>query len=171
MTIIILKYIAKVKFILMIGILSIFGGCNDTDDIKAIFMGQTWYLGDFYTTTNWKDDNNYKIAMNTYDENKKNIIRDFGKERFYISFQEETFTAKGLNNTFSGTWSADGKSNTISFLINNGSTPSGSGLAEQISKKFYESIKNAEFYRGNTIWIKIYPHDKKSFIQLTKNRK
>lgn len=36
---------------------------------------------------------------------------------------------------------------------------------------FYNSIKNAKFYRGNTIWVKLYPEDKKRFVQLTKNRK
>ena len=48
---------------------------------------------------------------------------------------------------------------------------------EQIKKNpesildIYNSIKNAKFYRGNTIWVKLYPEDKKRFVQLTKNRK
>lgn len=165
-----LKKIIKIKFILLIGILSVLSSCNDEDDIKAIFVGQTWYLGDFYTTTNWKDDNNFD-PIYSRDTIAMKIILGNGRNRFYISFEEKKFMAKGLNNTFSGTWSADGKNNTISFHINNGTAPSGDGLSEQISRRFYEAIQNAEFYRGNTIWVKFYPQDKKSFMQLTKNRR
>lgn len=164
------RILNKITFVLFIGTLGIFAGCNDEDDIEAIFIGQTWYVGDFYTTTNWKDDNNQK-AVNTY-ENNKNIIRDYGKNRFYITFEDKTFTAKGITNTFSGTWSADGKENTITFLITDGSSSSGTtALERQITMDFYNSIKNAKFYRGNTIWVKLYPEDKKRFVQLTKNRK
>lgn len=165
------RILNKITFVLFIGILGIFAGCNDEDDIEAIFIGQTWYVGDFYTTTNWKDDNNQEPIYKN--ENNKNIIRDYGRDRFYITFEDKTFTAKGITNTFSGTWSADGKENTISFAITpGGSSSSGTTAREQqITQAFYNSIENAKFYRGNTIWVKLYPKDKRSFIQLTKNRK
>lgn len=46
------RILNKITFVLFIGILGVFAGCNDEDDIEAIFIGQTWYVGDFYTTTN-----------------------------------------------------------------------------------------------------------------------
>lgn len=147
-----------------------FVGCNDEDDIESIFVGQTWYLGDFYTTTNWKDDNNQRSVYETNVEAVR-LMRGNGQDRFYISFQESTFTAKGIGNTFSGTWSADGKTNRISFHVTQGASSSGSGLEQEITRKFYDYVNNAEFYRGNTIWIKFFPADRKSFMQLTKNRK
>lgn len=161
---------SNIFLLLLIGLTIALTGCNDEDDIKTIFVGQTWYLGDFYHTSNWKDDNNQKPVYYGNEEAMK-IIFGNGKDRLYISFQEETFTAKGIGNSFSGTWNADGKNNQISFHITNGNSSSGSGLEKEISQKFYDYINNAEFYRGNTIWIKFFPKDKKTFMQLTKNRK
>lgn len=143
--------------------------CNDEDDIEAIFSGQTWYLGDFYHTSNWKDDNNQKAVYSRNPEAMKMIIAN-GRNRFYITFQEKTFTARGTGNTFSGTWSADGKTNELHINITQGNPSHGSGLEQEITRKFYDYIKSGKFYRGNTIWLKFFPEDRKSFMQLTKNR-
>lgn len=154
--------------------LFIFSGCNDEDNINAIFVGKTWYLGNFYTTTNWKDDNNSKPVYRGDDsEGRKAVdaINAHGTGRFSISFHENTFTAIGLGNTFSGTWRADGKKNTISMVITEGSMPSPTGdIGNKISRDFYTNITNVQFYRGNTIFLKLFPEDKKSFMQFSRKR-
>lgn len=144
--------------------------CNDEDDINAIFVGQTWYLGDFYQTTNWTDDNNQKPIYTGNSEASKLILGN-GTDRFYVRFSENTFVAKGTGNTFSGTWRADGKTNTVSFYITQGSPSSGSGLEQEVTRKFYDAFSQAAFYRGNTIWLKFFPEDRQSFMQLTKIRR
>ncbi len=160
---------APIVFLLAMLLCSLITACNDKDDINAIFTNQTWYLGDFYQTSNWKDDNNQK-AIYSRDPEAMNMILCQGKDRFYISFQEERFTAKGTGNTFSGTWSADGKTNQVSFYITKGKSSYGTGLEKELTQMFYDYIKNGKFYTGNIFWLKIFPDDKKSFMQLTKNR-
>ena len=167
--------IVKFKFVaLFMFMLPFIVSCNDEDDINAIFVGQTWYLGNFYTISNWKDDNkgNPVYLVNT-DEGKQvlNLINNNGTGSFYISFQEKTFTAKGANNTFSGTWQADGKKITLTMDITSGSAPAGSDLPSRMSRDFYNNIKNAQFYLGNIYYLKFFPEDKKSYIQFSKNRK
>ncbi len=160
----------KMKFCWLAFLPALLCACNDEDDIGAIFVGQTWYLGDFYETSNWKDDNN-EVSLYRGNAEAAEIMRGNGTDCFFIAFQESTFRAKGLGNTFSGTWSADGKNNRLSFMITEGSAASGSGLEREITQKFYDCIRYAEYYRGNTIWLKFFPKDRKSFMQLTKNRR
>lgn len=161
----------KFKFVTLIMlILPFIVSCNNEDDINAIFVGHTWYLGNFYTTNNWKEDGS-PIYFGKNGEEVLNIINNNGTGRFYISFQENSFTAKGMGNTFSGNWQADGKKNTMTLNITSGSAPSGDDLASRISRDFYNSIKNTRFYLGNVYYLKLFPEDKKSYIQLSKNRR
>lgn len=147
--------------------------CNDEDDIDAIFVGQTWYLGNFYTTSNWKDDNKgAPIYLRGQGEGTEvlNLINNNGRDVFYIAFQEKTFTAKGGSNTFSGTWHADGKKNTLTMEITSGSAPSGSDLSSRISRDFFNNIKDARFYRGNIYYLKFFPEEQKTYMQFSTNR-
>lgn len=160
----------KMRLCLVVLLSTLLWSCNDEDDIGAIFVGQTWYLGDFYETSDWKDDNN-ELSIYRGNAEAAEIMRGNGTDCFFITFQESTFRAKGLTNTFSGTWSADGKNNRLSFMITEGNAASGSGLEREITQKFYDCIRYAEYYRGNTIWLKFFPKDRKSFMQLTKNRR
>lgn len=166
--------IIKIRpLILFLIMLPFIASCNDEDDINAIFVGQTWYLGNFYTTSNWKDDNKSKPVYYTNTDEGKDVlslINNNGTGVFYIAFQEKTFTAKGAGNTFSGTWLADGKKNTLVMNITSGSAPSGGDLSSRISRDFYNSIKNTRFYLGNIYYLKFFPEDKKSYIQVSKNR-
>jgi len=147
--------------------------CNDEDDIDAIFTGKTWYLGNFYTTNNWKDENSRNPYFSAEEkESAVQIINAEGKDRFFIQFANHTFTAKGLRNTFSGTWDVDGKKNTLTFIITDGSVPPQSGvLADRISRLFYEGVQETSFYIGSTIYLKLFPTAKTTYLQFGKNRK
>lgn len=150
-------------------------GCNDEDDIDAIFVDTTWYLGNFYSTSDWEDDNNRKpVYTGEKEEEMRKILngeQGGDTNRFYITFSEGTFTAKGLGNTFSGTWQANGKKNTLNMTILQGQLPNGTGLTDEIIRKFYYGIKEASYYRGNVIYLKIFPENKKSFMQFGRERK
>lgn len=147
--------------------------CNNSDDIEAIFYEQKWYLGNFYTTTQWDDVNNRKPYFSLSEETEAvKIINNNGQDRFFVTFNDHrTFTAKGLDNVFSGTYKVDGKNNTLTFNITNGNAPNDqSSLAKRINYMFYMNIKNCAFYYGSTIYLKFFPKEKRSFMQFSKNR-
>lgn len=148
----------KLKPILLLIILLPFlWGCNDEDDINAIFSG-TWKLNNFYRTDDWKDDNSGTPIYPYNSDELKEIIT--GKYR--MSFSDRSFTAIGSTelNNLAGTWTADGKKNTINFVITVSTNES-----SVIGKHFFEAIKNAAYYSGDINFLKLYPEDRKTYIQ------
>lgn len=63
-------------------LLLLLAGCNQEDDVHEIFSsGQTWHWSGSYSTSDWKDDNNFnstltrdELAKINDDQNKYNII-------------------------------------------------------------------------------------------------
>ena len=56
--------------------------------------------------------------------------------------------------------------------ITNGSAPSGGSVPIMISRNFFNNITKVKFYRGDAVeFLKIFPEDKKSFMQFGRNRK
>lgn len=144
---------------LLLSAIWICNSCNDEDDIKAIFVGKTWKLSNYYTTTNWKDDDDRKPVY-TFPEGKDALEAINTAGKYVITFSEKTFAAQGGDNNFSGTWEADGKKNTLVFHITSSTSPS-----SKLSKDFFEAVKNAGYYRGDANIIKIYAEDQKSYMQ------
>ena len=132
-------------------------GCNQKDDVYEIFAsGQTWHWSNSYSTSDWKDDNNFNSTL-TRDEVAK--IND-SQDSYNIIFKEDgTVEGNGSNFSFTGTWSANGKDHSFSIQLK----PSGnrSGL----DKTFYDEISNAKFYRGSSSTIKLFNLDKNHYIQ------
>lgn len=80
--------------------------CSNEDDIEEIFIGRTWYM-------NGATINGMKLNSDI-----KNFYTDAGERAYYISFSAGTFTgvlSEGV--FFSGTWSANGKEQTILMTI------------------------------------------------------
>lgn len=132
-------------------------GCNQKDDVNEIFSsGQTWHWSNSYSTSDWKDDNNFNSTL-TRDEAAK--IND-SQDSYNIIFKEDgTVEGNGSNFSFTGTWSANGEDQSFSIQLK----PSGnrSGL----DKTFYDEISNAKFYRGSSRTIKLFNLDKNHYIQ------
>lgn len=93
-------------------LLLLLAGCNQKDDVNEIFSsGQTWHWSNSYSTSDWKDDNNFNSTL-TRDEVAK--IND-SQDSYNIIFKEDgTVEGNGSNFSFTGTWSATEK--TRAFL-------------------------------------------------------
>ena len=79
---------------------------------------------------------------------------------YNIIFEENgNVSGKGENFTFKGTWNAMSKDK--SFYINIQTQGNISGL----DKTFYDAIKSANFYRGDSKCIKLFNSNKSEYIQ------
>ena len=64
-------------------------GCNQKDNVHEIFSsGQTWHWSNSYSTSDWKDDNNFNSTL-TRDEVAK--IND-SQDSYNIIFKEDGTT-------------------------------------------------------------------------------
>ena len=80
--------------------------CSKEDDIDEIFVGRTWYM------------NGIVINGITSSEGTKNFYKETGTNSYFITFSANTFQGKlSSNATFSGTWKADGKHQTITLHL------------------------------------------------------
>lgn len=82
--------------------------CNNEDDLDDIFVGKTWYM-------NGATINGLKLNSEI-----SNFYTDAGEGAYYITFSSQTFQgmlSAGVN--FSGTWTADGKNQSITLNISN----------------------------------------------------
>lgn len=137
------------------------GSCNKGDDVDEIFAdGQTWHWSGSYDTNNWKDDNKYTSTLKQSDlelinsANKKNV--------FVLQFEDNgNVSGKGESFSFSGSWSANGKDNSISINIKANKAPN-AGSRDAI---FLKEISEAKFYRGDSKFIKLFDMNKTHYIQ------
>ncbi len=132
-------------------------GCNQEDDVFEIFAsGQTWHWSASYNTSDWENDNKFSLTLSQADINRINENQD----AYIIQFHDDqTLEGKGQSFSFTGKWSADGKSQTISITLNTDGNPNG------LDKTFCDEIRNARFYRGNSKFIKLFNSEKNHYIQ------
>ncbi len=97
----------KLQLILyMVTTLLALTACNKEDDIDEIFVGRTWYM------------NGIVINGTTSSEDTKNFYKETGTNSYFITFSSNTFQGKLSSGvTFSGTWKADGKHQTITLNL------------------------------------------------------
>lgn len=152
-------------FLLILVLLPFLQGCNDKDDIDAIFSG-TWKLNNFYKTTDWKDDRKSSPVYDTRTEEGRKALEQMNQEgKFTINFSEGNFTGIADEKAFSGTWQADGKKNTVSIAITSGGTTS-----DAIGKKFFEALANARYYTGDIYYLQLYSEERDSYIQFKREK-
>ena len=111
--------------------------CNNEDDIDEIFIGRTWYM-------NGATINGMKLNSDI-----KNFYTDAGERAYYISFSAGTFTgvlSEGV--FFSGTWSADGKKQTI--LIDIKQKPNTQTIFD---KQIFNIISSANSYNSGADFL------------------
>jgi len=89
----------KILFLLL-AIIPLISGCNDTENVKALLVGKTWRFSSFM----YKDiviEDRYPTANEILEQNPNG---------FYLKFNENnTFYGQAINYSFNGTWSADGE--------------------------------------------------------------
>lgn len=151
----------KLKYLLLLFVLLPFlQGCNDEDDINAIFSG-SWKLNNFYTTTDWKDDHKSSAVYDNRTEEGRRVLQQINQgDNFTINFGEGNFTGIADEKIFSGTWRADGKKNTVSVVITSGGSSS-----DVIGKRFIEALINARYYGGDINYLQLYSEERNAYIQ------
>lgn len=141
-------------------LLPLFSGCNDSDDVAAIFTGKTWKLN--YITVDGQHE------MFGFWENatqKDNSIRELNKNGTYnIVFEGavEGDIIKGnirgsitTSSTIEGTWSANAKNNDFQATV----TSTGNNGGDTLAKEFFDGLNNATSYEGdkNNLYILYKP--------------
>lgn len=145
----------KLKSLLyLLIILPFLCGCNNEDDLEAIFQSGTWNVANLFNTANWKDDNEGTSIYNNGEVETFNQMK--------IVFQADgtlTGTLSG-NVTLKGTWSADASKRTITINVSN--TVSYSGLNQIVVNQ----LKEARHYRGDSKVLRLANAAQNKFIQL-----
>ena len=142
--------------VLMLCLFPALTGCNDEDDVMAIFTDKTWKMtfialeGQTQQFDFWDGDSSAR----------KKSMEKLGKEgNFTLNFDgspggsigQGEFTGQGISSSVSGTWSADGSSNSLSISLSK--NPSESDV---LGKAFLNGLKNAFRYEGDVNNLYIY---------------
>lgn len=136
--------------------LPLLAGCNNEDDIDAIFTRKKWKIVYLATTANWEDPNQYTIQF-AYDKYKDD------PNAYTVYFGENTIQIKGLTAEWNGTWSADAKSRAVNISIQS-KNHDGKTSEEQ---EFMTRVSNAKYYKGDENILKLFLSDKNDFSQFT----
>ncbi len=113
--------------------------CENEDDIDEIFVGKTWYM------------NGGTVSGKKLNSDIRNFYTDAGVNAYYITFSSQTF--KGMltsGDSFSGTWSANGKRQTIKLKMTE--TPTAS---TPFDKQIYYIIANATSYKSGADFLQL----------------
>lgn len=129
-------------------LLPFFVGCNDSDDVAAIFTGKTWKLN--YITV---DGGHEMFPFWDNEDQKRKIYEELNKPGNYrIGFDgiAEGDVIQGnvqgsliSHKSFSGTWSANGKNNKFNAAV------TGSDGGDRLAKNFLEGLNSATSYEGD----------------------
>lgn len=144
----------KKSFCKLVGfllLLPLFAGCNDTDDVAAIFTGKTWKLN--YITEDGKHD--MFDFWETEAARKQSMDELNGKKGTYnINFEgvaEGDIISGMLKGTLvgsiplEGSWSANGKNNEFRASVSAANTG-----GDALAKNFLEGLNAATSYEGDT---------------------
>ena len=141
-----MKYI-RLLLLLLIPVLS---GCNNTDDVQKIFTGKTWKLT--YITV--KDENKMIDGIPP----KSLEILETIKSTYTITFigaTEDhtiagTFSGKVITANLNGTWNANGRDNNFRASIQNVNE------TDLLAKEFIKGLTTATSYRGDESNLYLY---------------
>ncbi len=127
--------------------------CKKSDDIDRIFEGRTWYMmnGVIQGT---------KVPNNTNKE-----FYTSSTATYFVFFGSGTVNgvlSSGIS--FSGTWTADGKDQTLQLNINGDMTN-----ATAFDREIYNLLRNTKRYTGDENTITIYSDDV-NFISFSPQR-
>ncbi len=130
-------------------LLPLFAGCNDTDDVAAIFTGKTWKLN--YITVDgghemfgfWENEAEKKKSIEELNKNGTyNVIFEGVTEGDLISGKIRGTVVASYS--LAGTWSANGKNNDFNANITEGNDG-----GDKLAKSFIQGLNNATSYEGD----------------------
>ena len=136
------------KIIGLLLLLPLFSGCNDSDDVAAIFTGKTWKLN--YITV----DGSHEMFDFWGDKLKEEAsIKELNKNGTYNVVFEGVAKGDLINGKIrgnviasyplAGTWSANGKNNNFNANV------TGNDGGDRLAKNFLEGLNNATSYEGD----------------------
>ena len=154
-----MKVIYKIVCLFML--LPLFAGCNDTDDVAAIFTGKTWKLS-FIAR-----DGETRMYEPFWGISKEETIKKLSQANTYtIKFEgivegdviEGKINGTTVTSNLSGTWSANAKNNGFNATIK------GQSDNDKLAENFLEGINAAASYQGdeNNLYL-IYKNSKGKF--------
>ena len=132
--------------------------CNNEDDVLAIFTGKTWRV-------TYNPQMMEQTIFNGNTETITNTLNILNKgSNFTISFDGSeidgavggTFTATGTNVTFTGEWSADGKSREMTLAIR---TPQNYATIRDnnvLGNELLDCLRNITHYEGDSNNLYLY---------------
>ncbi|MGL4851549.1 MAG: DUF4847 family protein [Phocaeicola sp.] len=133
-------------------------GCNNEDDLEAIFQSGTWNVVNLFTTTNWNDNHKftaiYSSATDIETLNNMSIV-----------FQADgTLTGTlSSNATIQGSWRADGGSRTITINI---TRTTGNITTNSLNKAVYDHLREVRYYKGDSTMLQLATEGENKYIQL-----
>lgn len=134
--------------LLLVLLLPLLSGCNDTDDVQKIFTGKTWKLN-YITTKN--EHKMFDFWGNDEAARKKSMDELAKKGTYLVNFSGSTTddiitgTLSGtvIISNLSGTWSANAKSQDFKAKV------SGGDSSDLLAKNFIELLNKADSYTGD----------------------
>lgn len=157
-----MKMKQKLTALLFLLLLPLLGGCENEDNVIEIFTGKTWKLNIISLDghADWFDFWNGDVQAR---QKSLNLRGQNNSATFTITFNgSETgeitggdFTAQAVNCTYTGVWSADGSSHTLTL-----SNIRFSGNdTDVLARAFDTGLKNAIRYSGDSQNLYIYYED------------
>lgn len=129
-------------------------GCNEADDVQAIFTGKMWKL----TYITKKDSNKWYKFPDVSDANYEQYVK--GSTTFFITFTGSTsdnITQGSMTGAgsvlFTGEWSANGKSRKFSSSLRESKVMDPN---DRLGNRIIQGFKNGTSYEGNANNLFIY---------------
>lgn len=156
------RKIRKIGYLLLIlALLPIVSGCNNEDDVIEIFTKNTWKLSRLTTEDSsarflpnlWNNDKDYKASLDALNQ-ESNFTINFAGTELNGEIMGTTLDGRGIKATFTGTWTVDGKENTLRIALKiNGSE------TDPLAKEFIKGLQNVYKYEGDSNSLTLFFKD------------
>ena len=154
-----LLYISTAVLALLM--LQVMSGCSKDDDVKTIFTGKVWKMSYIFREGNakayvnfWYDDREAEAASIALQKEAGNYEVEFSGANIDGVFQG-SLSAKGVEATATGKWSAKADTQAMNTSSMNWSTDEKDVLAQQFQKGMNTAFK----YSGDATALYIYYKD------------
>lgn len=143
----------KITLLWLLAMLPVLGGCNDEDDVEAIFIGKVWKMSRLVRDGSSRQ---FDLELTTAEreavQQESTFTIELTSQGTGDSQISGSLTAKGILSTSEGTWSADGKNNRFGVSISRTDRAESSALG----KKFLDGLRKADRYSGDVNTLNLY---------------
>ena len=148
------------RYLLLLLLLPLLGGCDTEDNVLEIFTGKTWKLtyialeGQHQMFDFWNENTDAaRRSLQLLEQGSTFIIEFNGSET--ADYVGGDFEAQAVNRSITGNWAANGASRELS--LNNLRT-SGND-SDILAQAFLTGLQNAVRYSGDSQYLYIYYED------------